>query len=490
MEKVRRGGTVNKAPIGYLNVRHVRDGREVRTVEVDEVRGPLITWAFDAYATGEWSLTALTDALVAEGLTTVPSAQLAEKPIPRATLHRLLRNPYYTGLVVRHGVTYPGTHEPLVAQDVFDKVQSVLESHNVAGGRDRVHNHYLKGSVYCRQCGGRLCITKTRNRHGTEYLYFFCLANYRRTRVCQQRAISVDLVEARIEDKWAHVQFDPEYAELFRQLIEEQMEVSRNENRKIAARAERRLGLLSEEKEKLLRAHYADAVPLDLMKKEQARIGAEVATLERKLEAASANFEILRIRLEKCLDLLANCHEAYLTAPPHIRRLMNQAVFEKFLVDMEGSSEAVPTDLFGVLLRPDFVMVVGQTQHQIDDDQSIPVHRNSDWANGLPSSLVKVLRSRATSQAERTGSQTRLRTHRRVGLNKKHLAEGVGFEPTEACTSRLFKSRAFVRSAIPPGPRQGSRRPKSRTDDAGFRLDLVRSDLGLQLFHPLERPAT
>src|ERR1700733_14489051 len=30
-------------------------------------------------------------------------------------------------------------------------------------------------------------------------------------------------------------------------------------------------------------------------------------------------------------------------------------------------------------------------------------------------------------------------------------AEGVGFEPTEACTSQLFKSCAFVRSPIPPG---------------------------------------
>ena len=30
------------------------------------------------------------------------------------------------------------------------------------------------------------------------------------------------------------------------------------------------------------------------------------------------------------------------------------------------------------------------------------------------------------------------------------VAEGVGFEPTEACTSQLFKSCAFVRSAIPP----------------------------------------
>jgi hypothetical protein len=39
-------------------------------------------------------------------------------------------------------------------------------------------------------------------------------------------------------------------------------------------------------------------------------------------------------------------------------------------------------------------------------------------------------------------------------------AEGVGFEPTETLVSRLFKSRAFVRSAIPPSARQGSRHPR------------------------------
>ena len=38
-------------------------------------------------------------------------------------------------------------------------------------------------------------------------------------------------------------------------------------------------------------------------------------------------------------------------------------------------------------------------------------------------------------------------------------AEGVGFEPTEARASRLFKSRAFVRSAIPPGPTEATAPP-------------------------------
>ena len=45
------------------------------------------------------------------------------------------------------------------------------------------------------------------------------------------------------------------------------------------------------------------------------------------------------------------------------------------------------------------------------------------------------------------------------GVSRHHRAEGGGFEPPEACTSRLFKSRAFVRSAIPPSGRKGSRRP-------------------------------
>lgn len=31
-----------------------------------------------------------------------------------------------------------------------------------------------------------------------------------------------------------------------------------------------------------------------------------------------------------------------------------------------------------------------------------------------------------------------------------HIAEGVGFEPTEACTSTVFKTAAFNRSATPP----------------------------------------
>jgi site-specific DNA recombinase len=50
-QKAKNGGTPGRALTGYLNVRKFENGREARTIEVDPERGPLMAWAFDAYAT-------------------------------------------------------------------------------------------------------------------------------------------------------------------------------------------------------------------------------------------------------------------------------------------------------------------------------------------------------------------------------------------------------------------------------------------------------
>src|SRR5699024_12195865 len=73
-QKAIGGGTLGKAPTGYLNVR-TRDGmgREVRTVELDPERAPLIEWAFKAYASGNWTVSQLHDELTSRGLVRVPT---------------------------------------------------------------------------------------------------------------------------------------------------------------------------------------------------------------------------------------------------------------------------------------------------------------------------------------------------------------------------------------------------------------------------------
>ncbi len=188
------------------------------------------------------------------------------------------------------------------------------------------------------------------------------------------------------------------------------------------------------------------------MKKEQARIAAELKSIDQQVAIASANYDAIRDRLDRCLNLLTNCHAAYLAAPHHLRRMMNQAVFEKFLVDMNGSSEAEPTDLFGLLLRTDFVLAANGTDAALVSG-SPPLHRNIDWANGRPVNLGKVHGRGHVRGPERTGPRTRQRNPLGVGLNKHYLAEGVGFEPTVPCDTTVFETVRFVRSRIPPPER-------------------------------------
>ena len=57
-QKAIQGGTPGRAPLGYLNERRFDDGREVRTITLDSERAEHVVWAFNAYATGEWSVTA------------------------------------------------------------------------------------------------------------------------------------------------------------------------------------------------------------------------------------------------------------------------------------------------------------------------------------------------------------------------------------------------------------------------------------------------
>jgi site-specific DNA recombinase len=441
--KIRSGGTIGKAPIGYLNTIERLEGvGEVRGVKLDAERAPLMLWAFETYAIGDWSLSTLTDALQEKGLTTVPGPKTATKPISRSVLARLLRNPYYTGVMRWKGAIHPGNHPRLVSDELFAAVQDVLDSHLV-GEKQRVHNHYLKGSVRCRSCGASLCITRVENRHGSEYFYFFCLGNYRRYTECVESAIPVELVEAYIEDKWRAIRFDPAYAKLVEDMVMDELSRHREGQERDRARALKRRLQLNEQRKKLLNAHYMDAIPLELMKDEQDRITKEMADTERDLAAAEIGLDKVAATLRRAMEFLTNCYQTYVMAPPQMRRQLNQAVFECFLVNHNGSLQAKPTEAFRPLLRTDALEVPGA------DGQKAPsaaLHDSRDWVDGRPRWLV--------AQEAKQGQSSKGRptpVFSGLGLNKDYLAEGVGFEPTVRMTYNGFRDRPIRPLSHPSG---------------------------------------
>ena len=331
-EKARNGGTLGKAPLGYMNVR-ARDenGREVRTVALDEERAPLVRLAFTEYATGNWTVRQLAEHLNNRGLTIPPTPRRPAKPITATRLHEILRHPYYKGIVTFQGVEYAGKHEPLVDSQTWQTVQTILASRRY-GERQRIHNHFLKSTVVCGQCGARLSVQNAKNSKGTIYPYFVC-ARRCRLHDCAFTAVLIDVVEERIVELYRAIELSAaDRTQIEHYLHDELAQIEGDKAKAVRSLTTRRTNI-EDRRRRLLHAHYEGAVPLDLLKEEQAKLSTELSQIERQLAAYQADAAEVRQHLTQALDLLEDCHRLYTAAPAHLKKLLNQVFFDRVLVN-------------------------------------------------------------------------------------------------------------------------------------------------------------
>ena len=260
----------------------------------------------------------------------------------------MLHNPYYIRVVRYRGVEYEGRHEPLVSPELFAKVQQVLEAHDKAGERDRKHPHYLKGSVFCGRCGSRLVLTHAK---GT-YLYFFCSGRQRRNG-CTQRYVLAEDIERAVCRYYGRIQLTEKQVAAVRPYVERELDRSRQRCEQDAVRARRRLTALEDERLKLMQAHYAGAVPLDLLKREQERINREMAEASEVLGATELQSEDVSRTAQRAVAMAPNCQRAYVEAPASVRRYFNQTLFERLFVVEDEVERSEPTEVGRALFELD-----------------------------------------------------------------------------------------------------------------------------------------
>lgn len=352
-QKAINGGTNGKAPIGYRNIR-LRDdqGRENRTIELDPDRAPLIEWAFKAYASGNWTVSQLHDELTSRGLTTLPTPKRPSKPLAVSSVHRLLTNPYYKGDVVYRGTRYKGNHPALVPAEVWYQVQAVLTAHKSAAEATQIHDHYLKGTIHCGQCGSRLIVSNAKNRHGKVYCYFVCAGRHSKRTTCTRQAILIEDVEHLIKDYYTRVQITPAQQEALSGMLHHEFDrltaTETDELNRLTANRDR----LEQEQDRLMQAHYAGAVPLPVLKREQDRILAELDTTNRRIDAHHGDYADARAHLDDALNLLTNCADVYARCDNANRRLCNQAFFTKIYIDEDDQLRVENNRPFEMLLDP------------------------------------------------------------------------------------------------------------------------------------------
>ena len=339
-QKVKNGGTVSRAPLGYRNVRSIDEkSREERTIKLDEERAYLVKLAFELYASGEWTAQSLAKYLADRGLTTRPTPQIPARPVDKSTINKMLNNPYYKGMVRFNGKYHQGKHDPLVSEEVWEKVQDIISSH-VNGERTREHPHFLKSTVFCGNCGSRLIIQYARSGSGLHYPYFSCAGRHRKINDCKQKSVLIEDVERSVERIYDNISLKPEVRKELEAWITSEIDKSAKDFEVERRELELEKDKLERRQKKLLETYYAEAIPLDLFKAEQDTLKAALGSIDNRISAHTTHYEGIKVKLGQALDLIEDCGTLYRIAPEHIRRAFNQALFSKVLIG--GNCEATP----------------------------------------------------------------------------------------------------------------------------------------------------
>ncbi len=266
----------------------------------------------------------LTEALSEKGL-----RNRLGNPPGMSAVHRMLRNPVYAGVVRWKGIDREGRHTPLISREFFARVQAVPDAHSTGGERSWKHDHYLKGTLLCAECESRLYYVLAKGRFG----YFRCVGRNTKRRRCSQTGyVPASQLEHEIQDLYREVRIPPALERRVERALRTEIADRERHRAEAAVFLGRRLRQLANEREKLLRAYYADAIDVDTLKREQARISAEVAEVEAGLATDGEKLKQAKQLIDLALGLAKNCAASYRKARPEVQKMWNQAFFRKVLV--------------------------------------------------------------------------------------------------------------------------------------------------------------
>ena len=199
LEKAEEGIWPSFAPLGYRNVVGT-NGKNA--IDPDPGIAPIVTRVFERYATGHYSLAEITRMARADGMV----FRKSKDPVPRATVHKILRNSIYMGEFDWDGHRYRGRHDPLVSRELWERVQAVLDRRFAKRHRKVKHEFAFSGLISCGHCGCSLVGEIKKGR----YIYYHC-TGYRGK--CPEPYTREEVLEARFVDLIRGLAFDDEVLE-------------------------------------------------------------------------------------------------------------------------------------------------------------------------------------------------------------------------------------------------------------------------------------
>ena len=164
-----------------------------RRFYVDEDEAKIVREIFRRYANGERAVDITQDLNDRRVKTSIG------REFNKNSLHRLLRNRRYIGYYTYDGIETPNGMPRIVDDDIFFRVQDMIASNSVHGGKAKAKDDYLLTTkLFCGHCGQPMIGYSGTGKLGKVYHYYSCVGSQKKT--CNKKIVPKDLLEGQVAD--------------------------------------------------------------------------------------------------------------------------------------------------------------------------------------------------------------------------------------------------------------------------------------------------
>ena len=208
--RARQGKWVaGKPPFGYKQVKDgdpLPNGRQPHKNEIDETIAPHIRRIFEL-ASENKTLSEIGHTLIQKEVPTAKKMMWRKQ-----TVAKILKNPFYKGMISYSGEVHKGTHAAIVDEELWAKANRIITA-NLPGHRFfkivKDYNHRLKGLVKCGKCGSAYVSTFARGHVGNKFYYYEC-SRARQRLGCDTKRISATAFDEAVIDFFRRASKDKE----------------------------------------------------------------------------------------------------------------------------------------------------------------------------------------------------------------------------------------------------------------------------------------
>lgn len=333
-KKLQEGTILGTAPIGYLNAKD-ENGKSI--AKLDPERAFLVKKMFEEYSTGLYSLKEIRNKTIEWGL---KNKTKSNTYLSVSQIDKLLKNPFYYGIMKYKGLLYPHIYSPLISKELFFQCQHVREGRTKVYSKDTKIPFIFKGLIRCKNCG---CAITPEIKKG-KYIYLRPSSKPG----CNCKTIKEEEALKVVKTVFKKMKPDEELMIALKDTLKNSLEAKKDFNTNSIKMLQKQYNTIQRKLDFLLDIRLEQSITKDEYDKKSNALRAEQHNIETRMQKHTTADEEFAITAGYLLDLSFRAYELFESAEIDEKRKIINLVFPNFYLNGAKLEYTIrkPFDLF------------------------------------------------------------------------------------------------------------------------------------------------